>query len=318
MAAASVPSRSMASSAHAAGEVPKRGVMPFVRAVLLAVPLLCVSPAHAQNQPRPALVDRVQAEHARTNGDDGAARPVENIAFNNRVIDLYVPATLPPSGARSLLVVLHGGMGNSAGVRRSLDMDGMADRYGFLIAYLNGTPSRASDRMRIWNAGECCGLAQRENVDDVGYITAAVRLLEQTYGVDPGRVYGLGHSNGAMMTQRVMCETGLYQAAVPIAGPLELDTRSCPAARGKRIMAIHGTSDENVPIAGGRGKGVAGVAFRSEDETKRIFERSGTSYRLLTVENASHDPASIREAMARSGGSMSEEIVRFLGLAQSK
>jgi poly(3-hydroxybutyrate) depolymerase len=291
--------------------------MPFVRAVFLAMPFLSVSPAHAQNQRLAALAGRAQAERTGINGDDGTARPVESITFDGRVIDLYVPTALPPSGARSLLVVLHGGMGNSAGVRRSLSMDGMADKYGFLIAYLNGTPSRASEGMKIWNAGECCGRAQRENVDDVGYITAAIHLLGQKYDVDPNRVYGLGHSNGAMMTQRVMCETGIYQAAVSIAGPLELETRSCPAARGKRIMAIHGTSDQNVPIAGGHGKGIAGVAYRSEDETRRIFEQSGAFYRLLAVEGASHESASIRDAIARSGGLMSEEIVHFLGLAEA-
>jgi len=297
-----------ASPARAAGEAPLHRFMPFICAAFLIAPCLFAGAAQAQNQRR-------EDGAAASGPDGGGARPVESFAFDGRAIDMYVPANAPAAGTRSLLVVLHGGMGNSAGVRRNLGMDGVADKYGFLVAYLNGTPSRIRDSMKTWNAGECCGLAQRRNVDDVGYITAAVHIIEQKYGVDPGRVYGLGHSNGAMMTQRVMCETGLYRAAVPISGPLELDTNICPAARGKRIMAIHGTDDANVPIAGGPGKGIAGVNFRSEDDSKRIFEGSGASYRLQAVPGADHKPASLRSAIARSGGSMPEDIVRFLGLA---
>ena len=296
--AATVPPKAMTSPARVAGEGPMRRVMPAICAALLA--FLFTGPASAQN--------------FGPDGGDGT-RAVETITFENRPIDMYVPASLPASGARPLLVVLHGGMGNSAGVRRNLEMDGMADKYGFVIAYLNGTPSRISGQMRVWNAGACCGLAQRQNVDDAGYITAAVHMIEQKYGIAPNRVYGLGHSNGAMMTQRMMCETGLYQAAVAISGPLELDTTTCPAARGKRILAIHGTDDENVPIAGGRGKGIARVDFRSEDQSKQIFEQSGATYRLWAVAGATHKPESIRAAIARSGGSLSEDIVRFLGLA---
>lgn len=312
------------SPAFAAGEAPWRRFMRLVCAVLLAV-ALSADAAHAESEKHGTMRERPQDGYANAGDEDGAAgsgpdggggiRPVESYDFEGRAIDMYVPAGAPAPGARSLLVVLHGGMGNSAGVRRSLAMDGMADKYGFLVAYLNGTPSRIRDSMKTWNAGECCGLAQRRNVDDVGYITAAIHGIEEKYGVDPDRVYGLGHSNGAMMTQRMMCETGLYRAAVPISGPLELDTGLCPAARGKRIMAIHGTEDENVPIAGGRGKGIAGVDFRSEDDSRRIFEKSGSSYRLLAIPGADHKPASIRAAIARSGGSMSEDIVRFLGLA---
>lgn len=297
----------------AAEEAPARGAMSIACVILVALAILTAGAAYGQGHPM--LSDRLQ-----TGGIDvgGGASSVESIAFNGRAIDLYVPAKMPASGNRGLLVVLHGGMGNSQNVRRSLAMDGMADKYGFLIAYLNGTPSRISDRMKTWNAGECCGLAQRQNVDDVGYITAAVHMIERKYGIDPGRVYGMGHSNGAMMTQRVMCETSLYQAAVPIAGPLELNVSFCPAARGRRILAIHGTDDENVPIAGGRGKGIAGVTFRAEDYSRRIFEGSGASYHLLAIKGANHKPASIRDAITQSGGSMSEDIVRFLGLAEIK
>jgi polyhydroxybutyrate depolymerase len=54
-------------------------------------------------------------------------------------------------------------------------------------------------------------------VDDFGYITDTVNHLVGKYAVNPGRVYGMGHFNGAMMTMRLMCETSLYAAAVSVA-----------------------------------------------------------------------------------------------------
>jgi poly(3-hydroxybutyrate) depolymerase len=121
-----------------------------------------------------------------------------------------------------------------------------------------------------------------------------------------------------MMTQRVMCETGIYQAAVPVSGPLELSVATCPAARGKRVLAIHGAEDKNVPIAGGRGsKGISNVSFRAEAQTQRVYEKSGAQYKLWVVPGADHKPKDIEAAIAQSGLVMQEEVVKFLGIAKT-
>lgn len=269
--------------------------------VLLAVAVMGVK---AQDPIRPSVPQQGQVMQGRFD-------------FQGREVEMVVPDTAAAPGARALLVILHGGLGNAGHVRASLQMDPMAAKYGFLIGYLNGYPTRFDARMKTWNAGGCCGLAQRLDVDDVGYITAAIQAIGQRYGVRPDRIYGMGHSNGAMMVQRVMCQTGVFRAAVAVAGALEWATPSCPAAQGRRILAIHGEADENVPIAGGHGNGLAGVPFRPQADSQRIFERSGASYRLWTVPGAAHMPESIRAAIARSGGSMEEDVVRFLGMGDA-
>lgn len=260
------------------------------------------------------VIDSVREPGGSGPGGGNGTKDVVSIDFEGRSIDLYIPDNLPPKGQRALLVVLHGGMGNSANVRRSLEMDGMADKYGFLIAYLNGNPIRLQERMKTWNAGECCGSSSRDKIDDVGYISDAIHMIEQAYGASPDRIYGMGHSNGAMMTQRVMCETGIYQAAVPVSGPLELAVEICPAAKGRRIMAIHGAEDVNVPVGGGAGQGIANVVFRSEAQTKAAFEKGGATYQLWLVPGADHRPSHIRDAISQQGGDMQEDVVKFLGL----
>jgi hypothetical protein len=98
-----------------------------------------------------------------------------------------------------------------------------------------------------------------------------------------------------------------------------INTETCPAAKGRRIMAIHGADDQNVPITGGKGtKGISKAFFKSESETESIFERSGASFNLIVVPNADHRPKNIRDAMERSGTPMQEKIVDFFGLNRSR
>ncbi len=142
----------------------------------------------------------------------GACGATVTERFGGRSLIVYVPAHLPAAGARALVVVLHGGLGNAERIatarsESALNLNAEAEAHGFIVAYLNGTPvTRFGDQMLGWNAGGgCCGQSAANDVDDVGYIQGAVRRLEGEYGVDPGRVFGIGHSNGAMMTQRLMC-----------------------------------------------------------------------------------------------------------------
>ena len=98
---------------------------------------------------------------------------------------VYAPSELPARGARALVVVLHGGLGNAQRIasRQSesgLNLDSLAETNGFVVAYLNGTPVTrffGADKLG-WNAGGgCCGQSAENNVRDVDYITGAVDHL---------------------------------------------------------------------------------------------------------------------------------------------
>jgi polyhydroxybutyrate depolymerase len=249
-------------------------------------------------------------------------------AFGGRDMLVFVPSRLPPKGSRALVVVLHGGLGNAQRIasgqfESGLNMNAVAEKDGFIVAYLNGTPVTRyfGPRMLGWNAGGgCCGLSAENQIDDVGYIEGAVANLEARYGVDPARVFGMGHSNGAMMTQRLMCETRLYAAAVAISGPLNLPATACPDARGKRILAIHGADDRNVPIAGGEGtEGFSRTPYSSEDRSSQTFIASGAAYTLEIVPGADHKLDNIEAVIEQTDGvSIAEKAARFFGLAGQK
>lgn len=248
--------------------------------------------------------------------------------YGGREMIVHAPDRLPPAGSRALVVVLHGGFGNAERIasQRSesgLNMDAVADRNGFIVAYLNGTPvtRRLGSQFLGWNAGGgCCGMAAENNVDDVAYIEGAVDYLARRYGIDRSRVYGMGHSNGAMMTQRLVCETHLYAAAVAISGPLNLEASSCPAGRGTRILALHGADDRNVPVAGGRGeKGLSGVAYNSEHRSQQVLVNSGAAYTLQVVAGADHQLDHIEAAILKAEGvTIAEKAAGFFGILKPR
>jgi poly(3-hydroxybutyrate) depolymerase len=253
-----------------------------------------------------------------------ASHGAEPQFYGGRSMLVYVPSQLPAAGSRTLVVVLHGGLGNAQRIEsmqteHGLNLDAAAEQHSFLVAYLNGTPVTrllGNDKLG-WNAGGgCCGRSASSNIDDVSYIKGAIDFLASRYGVNRSRVYGMGHSNGAMMTLRMVCETGVYAAAISISGPLNLDNPNCSAAKGRQILGIHGENDENVPIAGGVGsKGLSRVDFQSEERTRQVFTAAGAVFELQIVAGADHFLDHIDAAMQRDAGmSVAQKAVRFFGL----
>ncbi|RFO98237.1 hypothetical protein DIC66_05880 [Rhodoferax lacus] len=243
--------------------------------------------------------------------------------YAGRSAVVYLPTHLPARGLRALVVVLHGGLGNAQRIadqqsESALNLNAQAEANGFIVAYLNGTPvARLLGAQRQgWNAGNCCGLPAQKQVNDVAYIQAAVQGIAKKYGVEDKRIFGVGHSNGAMMTQRMVCETSLYAAAVSISGTLENGASQCPAAHGKHILALHGADDQNVPIAGGRGsKGLSRTAYASQAATAQVWQASGAVYELQVIAAADHAVDAIDAQLTQTTGqSLSHTVARYLGL----
>lgn len=244
--------------------------------------------------------------------------------IDGRNFIVYVPDSLTKrKGDIPLLVVLHGGFGSAAQVKQYIGLDPLADTYGFLVTYLDGTQvaRKLPSKLRGWNAGECCGKPQIDKIDDVSHITKVVEYIVQEYGANPNKVYGTGHSNGSMMTMRMMCETDLYKSAVGMSGPLELNVKTCPAAKGKHILAIHGQNDQNAPLEGGYGTKAINkkTNYRSQAYSKEVFENSGAIYDLLVLPNAEHSPETLNTVLLEKEGlTLPQKIVSYLGLDKSK
>lgn len=225
-----------------------------------------------------------------------------------RTYRVYVPSSLNSSDHPPLLIGLHGGFGTGQQFENNSEFDAEAEKGRFIAVYPDGT-----GLARTWNGGACCGYAARENIDDVGFISALIDQVASEFIIDTTRVYAVGHSNGGIMSLRLACELSDRIAAVgAVAGSLEVS--DCAPPRPVSVLVIHGDADENHPIEGGEGPdSVAGVPFNSVADTMETMRDamgcsgetgevkdgaitttdwtgcpSGTQVRLQVIEGGSH------------------------------
>jgi polyhydroxybutyrate depolymerase len=171
------------------------------------------------------------------------------IGDRERTYLLHLPPAYDGKHSLPLVIVLHGGGGNAPGAVHMTGFSEKADKEGFVAVYPNGS-GRLKNRLLTWNAGNCCGYALDNNVDDVGFIRALIDELEKTRAIDPKRIYATGMSNGGMMTYRLACElSDKIAAAAPVAGALNLE--NCEPAHPVSMIIFHGTVDEHVLYEGG-------------------------------------------------------------------
>ena len=192
---------------------------------------------HARAPPEPALSARPAAGTIRVGGRD-------------RAYLLYVPARRAvPS---PLLVVFHGSMGSPGTVRAETGygFDRLADREGFVVAYPRGHEGNWNDCRRAADYP-----ARRLGVDDTGFFDLLVERLASERGVDPGRVFVAGVSNGGHFVFRLALERpeALAGAAVFAANlPAPRNNACRPHGTPPPILLVNGTDDPINPFEGGR------------------------------------------------------------------
>ncbi len=101
-----------------------------------------------------------------------------------------------------------------------------------------------------WNAGDCCGKAMEQGIDDVAFLDTLVARVDAV-ACTSGRVLATGIGNGAMMAERWACESEAPDAVVSVGGSLQVD--ACPSSKPVPYLHYHGDADRFVPADGGDG-----------------------------------------------------------------
>ncbi len=160
------------------------------------------------------------------------------------------PVGYDPKTPTPLVVVLHGYSIDGLLEQAYLALNALADKKTFLMAYPDGTLD--SHGHRYWNATDfCCDLDHRGN-DDVAYVGQIIDDMSAQYNVDPKRIYLVGHSNGAFMSQRFACDVAPRIAAVvSLAGGIFFDPAKCQPSEPVAIAEVHGDADAVVNYDGG-------------------------------------------------------------------
>lgn len=236
--------------------------------VLIACALAALSPPTAaedgpiRQRIKERLLQRQQQKPAPEANADTADRITQpgDYTFSiqhdglTRMYRVHVPTRYDPAAPVPLLFALHGGGGS---------MDYMANdtyygqitqsnRAGFVVVFPNGFSKLASGKFATWNAGNCCGGARDQDVDDVGLIRQIVANLTRQMNIDRKRIYATGMSNGGLMAYRLACEmSDVFSAIASVAGTD--NTRSCTPRNPVSILHIHARNDDHVLFTGGAG-----------------------------------------------------------------
>ncbi|HAT40441.1 MAG TPA: poly(3-hydroxybutyrate) depolymerase [Rheinheimera sp.] len=180
---------------------------------------------------------------------------------DGRFYVLYVPSSLPSSAAAPLVLMFHGGGGHAEQAAQAYGWQATADKYGFVLVFPNGSSRLPRARLATWNAGNCCGYARDEHIDDVAFVRQVIADVQRRVAVDPQRIFATGMSNGAMLSQRLACEmSDTFRAIAAVAGTD--NTRQCPLQQPLSVLLIHAKDDTHVLYQGGAGKD----AFRDDSK----------------------------------------------------
>jgi len=160
---------------------------------------------------------------------------------------VHLPPGFDRTEAHPLIFNIHGGGGRAekvnAGTLGTFNRE--ADRQGFVVVYPQGVGNR-------WSDGRTEMLPGGGARDDVGFFDAMIAALKKDYGIDAGRIFAAGQSNGGFMSLRLALDrTSQFAAVAPV------NAQMPKALAGRRpqgqisLMLIQGTADPLVPYDGG-------------------------------------------------------------------
>lgn len=124
-----------------------------------------------------------------------------------------------------------------------------SDNNGFVLVMAEGYG-------HSWNGGDCCGPAQRKNLDDVALVRAILAEVEQHVKINTSRVYAVGFSNGGFLSDRLACEAAdIIVAVVEGSGGIRIPMSGCNPSAPVSVLGTHGEGglDYWVPYDGDLG-----------------------------------------------------------------
>jgi polyhydroxybutyrate depolymerase len=176
---------------------------------------------------------------------------------------IHTPPKYDPKKPTPVVLLFHGAASNGPMHVQFTGMNEKSDLAGFIAVYPNGA---GTGPYLVWNLGGRPG----KLADDVKFVNVLLDDLATVVNVDAKRVYATGCSMGGMMCYRLAAELSDRIAAIaPVAG-----TMAGEVAKLKRpvpVMHFHGTADKIVPFDGPSPGTPKFLAFKSVEETIRIW-----------------------------------------------
>jgi polyhydroxybutyrate depolymerase len=178
----------------------------------------------------------------------GLSERILTVGQIERTYYLYVPKEFDPGEAVAVVLIFHGFGQEGSYMVPATGFNQLADANGFLAVYPNGSDPSGE---LSWNAGDCCGYAYQNAVDDTAFVRRILDDLGDWAVIDPQRIFATGFSNGGLFSYRLACDLSETIAAVaPVSGTLFYE--ACRPKQPVSVIHIHGMADDIVPYAGGK------------------------------------------------------------------
>ena len=233
-----------------------------------------------------------------------------------RTYRTYLPRGLAKGAP--LVLVMHGSGENGAQIRigTGYGFERLADEHGFAVLYPDAYTFDWNDCSKVGDFS-----VDGTNVDDVGFLVAAVDKLIAKVGVDPARVFATGVSAGGSMSMRLALEApSRFRAVAAVAAnvPTPENFKCEPVGRGTSILIMNGTKDPLVPFAGGEinllGWFYKGGNVRSSRESGQFFaDRNQIAGTPTTTRTEVADGVGVEQTLWRDDSRLEVELVAIQG-----
>lgn len=209
-----------------------------------------------------------------------------------RTYKVHVPPSYKGTTPTPLILAFHGGMGDKEYMANDkyYNLISKSDKEGFIVVFPNGASKLRSGKFATWNAGNCCGYARDNNIDDVGFVKEMINEIQSELNIDRKRIYATGMSNGGMFSYRLACElTDQFKAIAPVAGTENCN--HCVPSKPISILHIHAKNDTHSLFNGGAGPD----AFKDKSKVTDFTSVPETISRWVSRNHCNKDPKRVLE-----------------------
>lgn len=200
------------------------------------------------------------------------------VSNTKREYIIHLPPGYKKEGSFPLVIVFHGGGGNSRQIQRYMGMDAIADRENFIAVYPNGIGKQ-------WNDGRDFKESIAAN-DDVLFINQLLDSMQKEYSIDNKRIFATGISNGGFFSIYLSYKLShrlLAIAPVCASIPEKIYPVFYPS-RPVSVLIMNGTADPLVPYNGGA------VGNSRMGDRGRCTSTDSTVQRYISINKTSQTP----------------------------
>ena len=165
---------------------------------------------------------------------------------------LLIPDSFKSTDKYPLIISLHGFSDPGIFINIALPINKFIDSKKVFALKPFGTRDYLLNR--FWNTGEWCCNFFKKDVDDVEYLKNLILQVKSDYP-QINKVYIMGHSNGAIMSQKMICEhPDLISGMISYAGAGLIRTKKCKTKKSFTYIQINGEKDALIKFKGRKGK----------------------------------------------------------------